>query len=677
MSFNLKNTGLMSSTYMVALETEGQISQQNFSVPIGESATSEAVFDLAKGAHRLAYTVLSSHGVLLSHGNTTIYVETPVLNVLTAMEDASVNMGQSLNASFTVTNPSAMDVEAVVTITVPGIYDETLSFWIPSGKHDISIVIPIPDDMDSRTIRSYFTVNGEREEFWIRINGCSIAVNATLDKHLYREGENATLSLTVKNTGNFTGSFYSRVKLDTFDETKYYNLSVGEQKVIAFRIPVVFTGEKILYTVYEISGRSLYIHSLPIHQMPDEIYGMTLYTDEQEFTIGESVVVHVNATKGGTLRVKAFGSSENFTIDSPRAFTLNIPVPELESGVYEILFEFNNMTVSYLIDVDGYYVRITEFRVDKSVYRTGEFVTLVMTAETNRDFNGTLKLQIYDPLEDQIIEFEVENNFTAGENTLTASKPLQTNVSGVHSMVYGIYTDLTGNSPVNLASGLKYFEVADTFPPITTIGLSGQQGNHEWFFSGVAVTLQATDDVSVDKTEYSFDNVTWITFSEAFNVNSEGGSTIAYRSVDINRNNETAKVKVVKIDRTSPVVIITPITVWRSPTVTVTWNGSDSSSGVDYYTIRLDDGSWINKSVETTYDFTSVGDGNHKVFLKAFDIAGNSKEYSITFIVNTSLIGGPGWVDDAEVFGGLAAALLIAITLILKKKSVKMLARAS
>ncbi len=71
--------------------------------------------------------------------------------------------------------------------------------------------------------------------------------------------------------------------------------------------------------------------------------------------------------------------------------------------------------------------------------------------------------------------------------------------------------------------------------------------------------------------------------------------------------------------------------------VTVTWSGSDADSGIDYYEVQIDSGSWINKGTGTSHIFTSLADGSHTAEVRAWDNAGNSNTDTVTFTVDTSV----------------------------------------
>jgi len=301
----------------------------------------------------------------------------------------------------------------------------------------------------------------------------------------------------------------------------------------------------------------------------------------------------------------------------------------------------------------------------------------------------------------------------------------------------------------------------DRVPPTTTISLSGIQGNSGWFTSEVIVTLNATDNFSgVNKTEYSFDNVTRIDYTTPLIISAEGYTILSYNSIDNDGNIETIKSETIKIDETAPsgsiiinngnaytnstsatltlnatdtisgvaqmrfsigfgtwtpweaystskswtlpledgakviyvqfmdnaglistysetiILDMLPPTIYhtypsqgneiKSSTVTVTWRASDRTSGISHYEIRLDNGSWIDTAMNSTHTFTGLSDGTHTVEVKATDKAGNAEQVFIRFTINTTLLFGSGYIEEAAI----AVAIIIfalAIALYVKK----------
>jgi len=82
------------------------------------------------------------------------------------------------------------------------------------------------------------------------------------------------------------------------------------------------------------------------------------------------------------------------------------------------------------------------------------------------------------------------------------------------------------------------------------------------------------------------------------------------------------------------IIIISPDTYYLAThNVTITWSGSDEN--LDHYEVRLDNGSWIYVGLNTSYVFMNLTDGEHIVYVKAIDKAGNMEIVNITFIIDT------------------------------------------
>jgi len=113
------------------------------------------------------------------------------------------------------------------------------------------------------------------------------------------------------------------------------------------------------------------------------------------------------------------------------------------------------------------------------------------------------------------------------------------------------------------------------------------------------------------------------------------------------------------LDTTPPIIsIISPSdnSVVKSSTVTVAWEGSDSTSDIDHYELRVDRAFWIDVGTNTTQIFTELGDGSHSVEVKAVNKAGSERVISVSFNVDTSLFFGLGFL---EVIGILAVIILV------------------
>lgn len=93
-----------------------------------------------------------------------------------------------------------------------------------------------------------------------------------------------------------------------------------------------------------------------------------------------------------------------------------------------------------------------------------------------------------------------------------------------------------------------------------------------------------------------------------------------------------------ELDAVSPVLQLTSPTngaIQNSSTIFVSWNGSDSLSGIDHYEIAMDGGLFVDLGGGLSHQLIGVQDGIHVIRIKAIDIAGNQKTDSVVVTVDT------------------------------------------
>jgi hypothetical protein len=109
----------------------------------------------------------------------------------------------------------------------------------------------------------------------------------------------------------------------------------------------------------------------------------------------------------------------------------------------------------------------------------------------------------------------------------------------------------------------------------------------------------------------------------------------------------------------------------KAPHLTITWSGVDEASGIGYYEVSLDGGTWADMGMNTNYTVGGLGEGSHTFDLKAFDGAGNMKQATAIFSVNTSPLFGPGYMEEAAISVAAVAAILGTIMYFYKSKKPK------
>jgi parallel beta-helix repeat protein len=238
-----------------------------------------------------------------------------------------------------------------------------------------------------------------------------------------------------------------------------------------------------------------------------------------------------------------------------------------------------------------------------------------------------------------------------------------------HVMPWGIIDNpynLSGSAGAKDCFPIAY--IPEEIPPATSAILSGTLGLKGWYISDVNVTLNATDGGSgVNHTECVIDfNYSSRTYFQKNNgsihFNSEGVHDMTFWSYDNNGNRETNNTIHVRIDKTAPTTRVSRIDNEISFIV------SDNYSGRNRTLYRVDNGSWVDDSVEREYgslNLWSYGEGNHTIEYYSDDDAGNIENIK-TIYLETEVYQSP-----LVLLIGLAAIeiiILLAITLIMMRK---------
>jgi ribosomal protein L40E len=109
----------------------------------------------------------------------------------------------------------------------------------------------------------------------------------------------------------------------------------------------------------------------------------------------------------------------------------------------------------------------------------------------------------------------------------------------------------------------------------------------------------------------------------------------------------------------------------KSSSYELSWVAPDKGVGLDHCEVKLDNGDWVNKDGLLANTFTNLGDGEHTFQIKAVDKTGKSSIYTLNVVVNTSWLGGPGYLEETLLVVGICALGVGAIAYKIHKRPKK------
>jgi hypothetical protein len=303
----------------------------------------------------------------------------------------------------------------------------------------------------------------------------------------------------------------------------------------------------------------------------------------------------------------------------PDGFFIYTPEPDwhgTDSFTYRAYNEIENGVRDYGNEAT---VTITVFPVNDApvagndAYTTDEDIVLTVSApgllENDYDIED-------DPLTAVLFDAPSHGSVLLGSDGSLEYIP-DTNWFGIDSFTYQAYdgTDYSNIATVTITVN----EAADSEPPVTTISLTGLEGEYGWYHSDVEVTLNAIDeDSDIASIGYSLDGVTWMPYTGPFILSTAGEVIIRYNSTDTAGNVEVTKTAVVKISKLTSSFVTGGGWIWDSEGekghfAFVVKYKNEALRGMALYLFREGGSQYIVKST----DWLGMAiDGNH-VLLEA------------------------------------------------------------
>jgi len=629
--FIIRNTGFIDTSFNATFSIYNQTIKRSYYIPKGQNISDIVTFNLSRGLYLLTYNSPLEQKTIEIH---VLAVHSPPEFITIEILPMNMNftLGQNVTITFVVTNIGGSRGEATIKLLMPD-FEDTNTTWIDPGEEpNISFNVTLPTDLMEKSYKAEYELNGKTEEFSFFLQGVNVEINASLDKYLYAKNENAEFTINLTNKCSYDLSMFARVQIDDYEEIQYFNLS--NYITLQFHVPVQFN-DKLFYGIYLDTGRAIYLNSMYLYKKE----WVTLYTDKQVYSIGDTVTIFVNTPQIGNLHITAPGFNITEIIEGDHIFSFT--VPELRSDNYSIAYTFDNFSSTYSFDVAGYSAKIIECNLDKEVYNLTDVITTRMTMEVNQNISGELQMRIYDSQYNIIDSFMINKTFMKGENQIEISRNFTTKIPGLHILVYELFAH---SDLLFLGSGAEYFDVPqfDTTPPLTNKTIGAPQ-----YFNGLWVTSYTEFNLTTenshtgsdsDKIYYriSFNNewTSWVEYSQNFTLSNDGVHFLEYYSVDYLGNIEETHNQTHYVDDTTPVTAKTVSMPkhgvndqWVTSSTKFNLTASDTidGSGIDTINYRF----WYNGlwSPWITYsaNFTLFRQGLHYLEYYSIDHLGNTE----------------------------------------------------
>ncbi|MEW6482304.1 MAG: T9SS type A sorting domain-containing protein, partial [bacterium] len=349
-------------------------------------------------------------------------------------------VGEIATLTFTIENIGFVEDRCDFSFALLDLIDFKDSLFLSSDcEKTIMIPFSIPDDFEDGTFTGELRINEKRIEIPLNIRGIKIGLLAYLDKILYKLDDPATLTLRITNLSKMGSlSMFAKVRLNGYEEERAFSLYGSN--TLTFTFKVTGFSEKLFYGIYTKEGRAIHLNSLYLNQENEVI---SLWTDQDVYKMGETMTIYAKANIPGTLTINGLDYSREEYITQTFTDTFVLP-KNLFSGTYYLYYSLGTYTFEKPFDVYGKETRVIKEELDRKVYKKKDTMELRLIFLSNFSDKARIKGWMEDPKGNYSEVFSENLSFQEGRNAFNVKAPFQTQYSGMHKLVYGIYLKESG-----------------------------------------------------------------------------------------------------------------------------------------------------------------------------------------------------------------------------------------
>lgn len=438
MELVLQNTGAEAFAGTASLELPFLTNITSFVVPAETDLNLTFSFNVTgieAGPYQLALTI-DHEGESYFVDQTIVEVPPPVFALLDEPTlDEVYYPGQIVPLALNITNIGTLEGMARVHVNLSGVDSQYKEIYLVRGlMAQLLFNLSIPGDIAPGDYTLRYDLNGLAYDYELNIEGLKIAVEATLDQTSYQEGESAILDITVTDlaVGNPQYALSYTVVHGLYNQTRLFLLE--DENETTFEIPVDFD-QKIFFGVYTELGRSLYLNAFMVREAGS---GLSFSTDKDSYEAGDEVQIQIEAEVEGRLMIESELYSIELDLEVGQE-QVSFQLDEyMASKGYDIFYTFDNVTLRYTIEIEGFAARILEASFDKVAYIPGESVQLDFSLVVNSDITAWVQTWLVDSQGQQQDAYDELVNLTTGQNDINISYTPVTYSSGMHLVYYQV-----------------------------------------------------------------------------------------------------------------------------------------------------------------------------------------------------------------------------------------------
>jgi RHS repeat-associated protein len=444
------------------------------------------------GVHTATITAVTGSGLSINQALINYSVHGPDLRLSSVPTITLLPLSQTVTLPFSVANAGDQGGQAKLRFTLGDLADETIVSHIPAGAEEaFNFTFFVPPEMEAREYLALYDLNDQQGTLALTIQGISLTIEAGTSLPAFREGEPASLRLTVTNQLNTVApDLYALVSLDGVTQTIPFTLTTTPA-LLSFPLTATFgSGGVVFYGIYHRpSERGIHLNTLRLAQRQGAV---TVLLDRDRYNPSDQVRATVLTSITGRLDYSAPGAAGSLSLAGANTvFSFTLPSP-MTRGSYGLNYRLSDCNCEdegrqyqAVFDVTGVSIRVSAVWLDEDGYLPGDQVNALLTIASDQEVDLLLRSNLIYPdgRSGAISERPIQLSNSPG-NMISGSAIISGTEAGLHLFNYELRD--VGDPSVIYADGAEAFALGS----VDLLGMETEQASYLNITETVTVTVQ-------------------------------------------------------------------------------------------------------------------------------------------------------------------------------------------